>query len=132
MLNLERQGCVAAFNRNGSGYNLDMFYLFVDSVSLDTNACAQKPNESIYRAITQTSHGGLSIYYEGKNKDFLEIWRAEASYSHSVPHHYIGLVTTPVNDAQIFYFGMLLIEVDKFRWPYTKETGEKIPDAAQF
>jgi hypothetical protein len=68
MLNLKRQGCLAAFNRNGSGYNLDMFYIYVDSVSLDTAACAQKPNESIYRAITQTPQGALSVYYKGKDK----------------------------------------------------------------
>jgi hypothetical protein len=62
------QGCLAAFNRNGSGYDLDMLYLYVDSVSLDTAACAQKPNESIYRAITQTPQGALSVYYKGKDK----------------------------------------------------------------
>jgi hypothetical protein len=68
MLNLKRQGCLAAFNKNGSGYDLDMFYLYVDSVSLDTAACAQKPNEGIYRAITQTPQGKLSVYYKGKEK----------------------------------------------------------------
>ena len=68
MLNLKKQGCVAAFNRNGYGHNVDMFYLFVDPVSLDNNACAQKPNESIYRGITQTPEGRLSVYYKGKNK----------------------------------------------------------------
>ena len=36
MLNLKRQGCLAALHRNGSGYDLDMLYLYVDSVSLDT------------------------------------------------------------------------------------------------
>ena len=63
MLNLKRQGCLAADHKPGSGYDLDMFYLYVDSVSLDTAACAQKPNQGIYRAITQTSDGKLAVYY---------------------------------------------------------------------
>ena len=74
MFNLEKQGCVAAMHRNVSGYNLDMFYLYVDSVSLDTNACAPKPNESIYRAITQTPEGALSAYHKGKDEDSLRKW----------------------------------------------------------
>ena len=74
MLNLKKQGCVAAFNRNGSGYDLDMFYLFVDSVSLHTNACAQKPNQTMYRAITQSyPEGGLSVYHKGKGRSSFEI-----------------------------------------------------------
>ena len=76
MLNLKRQGCLAAFHRNGSGYDLDMFYLYVDSVSLDTAACAQKPNEGIYRAITQTSDGKLTVYYKGKDNSSFETWCA--------------------------------------------------------
>ena len=75
MLNVEREGCVAAFNKNGSGYNLDMFYLYVDnSVSLDTNACAQKPNEGIYSAVTQTPEGALSVYHKGKDEDSFKNW----------------------------------------------------------
>ena len=72
MLSLERQGCLAAFNRNGSGYNLDMFYIYVGSEA----ACAQKPSEGIYRAIKQTAEEGLSVYYrQNKTKPF-EIWCA--------------------------------------------------------
>ena len=72
MLSLERQGCLAAFNRNGSGYNLDMFYIYVGSEA----ACAQKPSEGIYRAIKQTAEEGLSVYYrQSKTKPF-EIWCA--------------------------------------------------------
>ncbi len=78
MLNLKRQGCLAAFH-NGSGYDLDMFYLYVDSVSLDTAACAQKPNEGIYRAITQTSDGKLTVYYKGKDKSSFQTWCAVSS-----------------------------------------------------
>ena len=75
MLNLKRQGCLAAFH-NGSGYDLDMFYLYVDSVSLDTAACAQRPNENIYRAINQTD-GKLTVYYKGKDKSSFETWCAD-------------------------------------------------------
>ena len=111
MLSLKRQGCVAAFNRNGSGYNLDMFYLFVDSVSLDTNACAQKPNESIYRAITQTPDGGLSVYYKGKHSGSFEMWFARDTYSYTLDRIYgislyIGLWQTGWK--RLFRFGKFL------------------------
>ena len=100
MLNLKRQGCLAAFNKNGSGQDLDRFYLYVDSVSSDTAACAQKPNESIYRAITQTPKGGLSVYYKGKDKSSFQTWCI---------NHYIGL-TTPCNfTLQRFVFGKFLL-----------------------
>ena len=88
MLNVERQGCVAAFH-NTSGYDLDMFYLYVDSV---TNACAQKPNEGIDRAINQTSKGALSVYYKGKDKNSFETWCMCFKYNQNVKY-YIGLNT---------------------------------------
>ena len=98
MLNLERQGCLAAFNKNDSGYDLDMFYLYVDSVSLDTNACAQKPSEGIYRAITQTSRGGLSVYYKGRGWSSFQTWCAHRSSYYPLSEnynieYYIGLST---------------------------------------
>ncbi len=115
MLNLKRQGCLAAFH-NGSGYNLDMFYLYVDSVSLDTAACAQKPNESIYRAITQTSEGALSVYYKGKNKSSFVTWCAEGRHDSQFYYfyriyYYIGL--TPQCHSidrytQKFFFGKFM------------------------
>ena len=88
MLNLKRQGCVAAFKINVSGYNLDMFYLFVDSVSLDTNACAQKPNESIYRAITHTLYQELSVHYKGKNSSSFGIWRGTVFHNDALHDKY--------------------------------------------
>ena len=99
MLNLKRQGCLAAFHKADSGYDLDMFYLYVDSVSLDTAACAQKPNESIYRAITQTSDGKLTVYYKGKDKSSFETWCAEWSqnsqlYENYDIRYYMGLRTS--------------------------------------
>ena len=68
MLNLKRPGCVAA-SHNASGYGLDMFYLHVDSVK---GSCAQKPQAGIYRAVTQTSKGALSVHYKGKDKKKLK------------------------------------------------------------
>ncbi len=88
MLNLKRQGCLAAYHKAGSGYHLDMFYLYIDSVSLDTAACVQKPNESIYRAITQTSDGKLTVYYKGKDKSSFETWCAASSYNSQLYENY--------------------------------------------
>ena len=107
MLNLKRQGCLAAFH-NGSGYDFDMFYLYVDSVSLDTAACAQKPNESIYRAISQTSEGALSVYYKGKDKSSFETWCAQQSLSSQLGrnygiYYYVGLTSQCVSNRQFFF-----------------------------
>ena len=118
MLNLKRQGCLAAFNKNGSGYDLDMFYLYVDSVSLDTAACAQKPNEGIYRAITQTPEGGLSVYYKGKDKSSFKTWCAEYEYNSQLYRNYgingyMGL-STPCHSiyfTQEFIFGKFLFHI---------------------
>ena len=118
MLNLKRQGCLAAFNKNGSGYDLDMFYLYVDSVSLDTAACAQKPNESIYRAITQTPEGGLSVYYKGKDKSSFQTWCAEYRYNSQLYrnygiNYYMGLSTRchSIYSYQKFIFGKFLLNI---------------------
>jgi hypothetical protein len=113
MLNLKRQGCLAALHRNSSGYDLDMFYLYVDSVSLDTAACAQKPNESIYRAITQTPEGALSVYYKGKDKSSFETWCAQLRYSNELEvnyeiFQYIGLTTRCDISYQRFIFGKFI------------------------
>ena len=118
MLNLQRQGCLAAFNRSGYGYDLDMFYLYVDSASLDRDACAQKPKQGIYRAITQTSEGGLSVYYKGKGKTSFQTWCAKYksdrqlsiildSYQSNRVRYYLGLTTRckSISSNQKFIFG---------------------------
>ena len=121
MLNLKRQGCLAALHRNGSGYDLDMFYLYVDSVSLDTAACAQKPNEGVYRAITPTPEGRLSVYYKGKDKSSFQTWCAVRSHKTLTPElyqkygsNYIG-VSTPCRHSiygyQVFIFGKFLLNI---------------------
>ena len=70
MLNLEQQGCVAAQSKylkirrdDMAVFVLDMFFIYVDAVSLDRSACAQRPEKEIYRAITQTSEGALSVNF---------------------------------------------------------------------
>ena len=118
MLNLKRRGCLAAFHRNVSGYNLDMFYLHVDSVSLDTAACAQKPNGGIYRAITHTPAGKLSVYYKGKDKSSFETWCATATITYETPlykkygiFYTIGLTTRCDSDNTRFIFGKFLLNI---------------------
>jgi hypothetical protein len=114
MLSLERQGCLAAFHKNGSSYDGDLFYLYVDSVSLDTAACAQKPNESIYRAITQTPEGALSVYYKGKGRSSFQtwcmtvMWSSFSSILKAMPgSYYAGLATCyqNINRNQKITFG---------------------------
>ena len=118
MLNLKRQGCLAAFNKSGSGYDLDMFYLYVDSVSLDTAACAQKPNESIYRAITQTPEGALSVYYKGQDKSSFQTWCASYTSNSQLYRNYgitryMGLSTRchSIYSHQKFIFGKFLFHI---------------------
>ena len=96
MLNLNRKGCLAALNRNGSGYDLDMFYLYVDSVGLDTNACAQNANKRIYRAITQTPSGALSVLYKDKSQNSFRMRCAYIKSNYQLRDnygidHYLGL-----------------------------------------
>ena len=112
MLNLKRLGCIAALHRNGSGLDLDMLYLHIDLVSLETTACAHKPNESIYRAIRHTPEQGLSVYYKGKNRTSFETWCfVKGGNYHLFKNygilHYIGLTTRCHNrsSVQTFIFG---------------------------
>ena len=109
MLNLKKKGCVSAHFKSRSGYWLNMFYIYVDAFSLDRSACAQKPIQHIYRAINQTSWGGLSVYYSGSPDKYkpalpFETWCAvNATYQelsdNSGIDRYIGL-TRDCNDAE--------------------------------
>ena len=101
MLNLKRQGCLYATYKCCSGYLLDMFYIYVDSVSLDRSACAQKPDENIYRAITQTPWGGLSVYYTGRSPDgnWCAVSETDRRLAKTGIDPYIGL-TRDCNDAK--------------------------------
>ena len=117
MLNLKRQGCLFASYKSGSGYYRDMFYIYVDAVSLDRSACAQKPDEKIYRAITQTSWGGLSVYYKDYRKTTFETRCAvPKTYQPLATNQgidpYIGL-TDNCNDVEDkrFNFGKFLVQI---------------------
>ena len=68
MLNLKRPGCLFPTLKTGSGYLLDMFYLYVNSKGLDTEACAERVDRNTDPAITQTSWGGLSVKHRGKTQ----------------------------------------------------------------
>ena len=69
MLNLKRPGCLSALYKAGSGYHLDMFYIYV-SDNLEREACAQ--NSKNKRAISQTLWGGLILHYKRfKNDPFV-------------------------------------------------------------
>ena len=114
MLNLKRQGCLSAHYKPSSGYHLNMFYIYVDAVSLDRSACAQSPNKKIYRAITQTTWGGLSVYYKGRGKTSFQTWCAVNGHYKQLAEYqgidpYVKL-TTPCTDApeKRFHFGKFL------------------------
>ena len=117
MLNLKRQGCLAGGSLSGSGYNVELFYLYVDSVSLDRAACAQKPNEGIYRAINQTSLGALSVYYKGQARSSFETWCASFEYNYQIRKEYgIGdytmLITScGISQSQKFIFGKFQADI---------------------
>jgi hypothetical protein len=62
MFNLKRKGCFEGQARGGNGYNLPMLYLLV--ATNPSGNCRDRDH-----AITQTSWGGLSVYYfTGKQK----------------------------------------------------------------
>ena len=114
MLNLKRQGCLSAHYKHSSGYYLDMFYLYVNVVSLDRSACAQRPDQKIYRAITQTTWGGLSVYYKGNGKSSFQTWCAVNGHHEQLAENsgidpYLKL-TTSCTDApdKRFHFGKFL------------------------
>ena len=106
MLNLKRQGCLSGEFSDSPGYHTDMFFLYVDSVSLDNYACAQNPSKKVYRAINQTAGGGLSVYYKGKHSSSFQTWCAQRKYNYIERNYYIKLVTScNTYDSQRFFFG---------------------------
>ena len=111
MLNLKKQGCLAAFYKKHSGYLLDMFYLYVDAFSLDRSACAQRPDQNIYRAINQTTWGGLSVYYKGYEKSSFQTWCAVNGHYKPLAENqgidpYVKLTTSCTNTPEKrFHFG---------------------------
>ena len=114
MLNLERPGCLFPQYKAGSGYFLDMFYLYVNSKGLDTDACRERVDRNTDPAITQTSWGGLSVKYTKYTGRNLETMYVVPKTDQRLADNlgidpYIGL-TTDCNDAEDkrFNFGKFL------------------------
>ena len=110
MLNLKRPGCLyPTYKSSNGGYWLDMFYLYVNSKGLDTEACRERVDRNTDPAINQTSWGGLSVKYKGYRKTTVQTWCAVSKRDSRLQiDPYIGL-TTNCNDAEDkrFNFGTL-------------------------
>ena len=104
MLNLKRPGCLFPTYKANSGHNIDMFYLYVHSNGLDTDACAERVDRNTDPAITQTSWGGLSVKYKSKTQCAVPNTNSRLQID-----TYIGL-TTSCGDAvnRRFNFGKFL------------------------
>ena len=121
MLNLKRQGCLVPGYRSGSGYWLNMFYIFVAPGGVNTS-CAYFPDN--YRAINQTSWGGLSVYYKGSSgtgredtqfKTWCAVSATDQRLANAGIDPYIGL-TRDCNDAEDkrFNFGKSIFYIQRF------------------
>jgi cephalosporin-C deacetylase-like acetyl esterase len=108
MFHLKRKGCFEATFRGGIGYYIDMLYMLVATNT--SNNCVQK------HAVTQTSWGGLSLYYKGYGKSTFQTWCVVPSTNCGIENQgidlYVGL-TKNCNDAEDkrFNFGKLLLFV---------------------
>ena len=114
MLSLIRPGCLFPTYKAGLGYNLDTFYLYVNSKGLDTEACAQRVDRKTDPAITQTSWGGLSLRYTRDKRNNLEAMCVVPKKDQPIANNpgidpYIGF-TRDCNDAEDkrFNFGKFL------------------------
>jgi hypothetical protein len=102
MFNLKRKGCFDATRRSGSGYNIPMLYLLL--ATNPSHNCRQD------QAVTQTSWGGLSVYYKSQTRCAAPQTNDRLANQGIDP--YIGL-TTNCNDAEHkrFNFGKLFLFV---------------------
>ena len=114
MLNVKRPGCLFATYKSGAGHSLDMFYLYVNSKGLDTEACAEHVERKTDPTITQTSWGGLSVRYTRDKTKNLETMCILPKTDQRLVNNpgidlYIGW-TRDCNDAEDkrFNFGKLL------------------------
>ena len=110
MLNFERKGCFEGTFRHGYGYYISMLYLLVATDPLAN--CRDQDH-----AITQTSWGGLSVYYKShaQMRHRTRCAVPETNYGlviHAKIDRYIGL-TTKCNDAEDkrFNFGKCLFSM---------------------
>ena len=115
MLNLKRPGCLfPTYKTKNGGYYLDMFYLYVNSKGLDTEACRERRDRNTDPAITQTSWGGLSVRYTRDKNNPLQTMCIRPQNDQRLVNNpgidpYIGW-TRDCNDAENkrFNFGKLL------------------------
>ena len=110
MLNLKRPGCLFPTSKAGTGKLIDMFYLYVNSKGLDTEACRERVDRDIDPAVTQTSWGGLSVKYKGYRKTTVQTMCAVPNTDSRLRiDTHIGL-TTSCRDAEDkrFNFGKFL------------------------
>ena len=98
MLNLERPGCFHPLNRAGSGYGLNMFFIYVSSGGLDDVACSGNVDKSTHPAITQTSWGGLSVKYKASIQCAVKKTHKDLANNQGIDT-YIGFATN-CNDAE--------------------------------
>ena len=112
MLNLKRQGCLSGDYVAAHGYNSEyMFFVYVDSVSLDNAACVQNSSKGIYRAINQTICGGLSVYYKENYNSSFQTWCAQSRYNKLERNYYIELTKScNAYNCEKFFFGKFLNE----------------------
>ena len=103
MLSLKRPGCLFPTYKT-KVYKIDMFYLYVNSKGLDTEACRERVDRNTDPAITQTSWGGLSVKYKSKTQCAVPNTDSRLRID-----TYIGL-TTSCDDAEDkrFSFGKFL------------------------
>jgi hypothetical protein len=106
MFNLERKGCFEGTRRAGTGYWLPMLYLLV--ATNPSGNCRDQEH-----AITQTSWGGLSVYYRPDNRTRCAVpGKNDRLATNQGIDPYIAL-TTNCNDAEDkrFNFGKLFLFV---------------------
>jgi hypothetical protein len=103
MFNLKRKGCLEGQNRGGIGHNLPALYLL-----LTTNPSANCRDTD--HAITQTSWGGLYVYYFHRKQTRCAVPGKDDRLANQGIDPYIRL-TTNCNDAEVkrFNFGKLFL-----------------------
>ena len=111
MLNLIRPGCLSPHYKAGTGYYLEMFYIYVNSGGLNTIACTDRADRDRYAGITHTTWGGLSIKYKVKTT-LQTMCVVPKTYQRLADNQgidpYIGLTSCNDTEDKRFNFGKLL------------------------
>jgi hypothetical protein len=104
MFNLKRKGCFEGTKRSGTGYKLPMLYMLLHTIP--SYNCRDKEH-----AITQTSWGGLSVYYIPDGRTRCAVPKKDVQLATNLGiDPYIEL-TTNCNDTEDkrFNFGKLFL-----------------------